>query len=125
MLRGVKGQQCHSYHPALLLRIFSRNFLIVTSPTHPRDAQPPRAPRGHPRAQHGIVTRAPTVPLCLWSARTTGLLPAHGVAPSAQMYYGWPQELREAGGSDVAALVDAARQAAAGGGGEEGGAHPD
>ena len=41
------------------------------------------------------------------------LVPAHGVAPSAQMYYGWPQELRQAGGSEhVEQLLEAARAAA-------------
>ena len=41
------------------------------------------------------------------------LVAAHqGVAPSASMYYGWPQDLREAGASDVGALVEAARTAA-------------
>ena len=39
------------------------------------------------------------------------LVPAHGVAPSAQMHYGWPQDLREVGASDVGALLEAARAA--------------
>ena len=39
------------------------------------------------------------------------LTPEYGVAPSAQMYYGWPQELREVGGSDIGTLLEAARAA--------------
>lgn len=34
-----------------------------------------------------------------------------GVAPSASMYYGMPHDLREAGASDLSALIEAARQA--------------
>lgn len=41
----------------------------------------------------------------------------HGVAPSAAIYYGWPEELRESGGGDVSSLLDAARKAASTNGG--------
>ena len=40
-----------------------------------------------------------------------------GVAPSAQMYHGWPTEIKDASKSDVGSLLAAARAAAANGGG--------
>ena len=36
----------------------------------------------------------------------------HGIAPSASIYYGWPEDLRESGGSDVSALLESAKKAA-------------
>lgn len=51
------------------------------------------------------------------------LVPKHGVAPSAQIYYGWPEEIRTASSGDVGSLLDAARAAASvSGGGEDTGA---
>lgn len=39
------------------------------------------------------------------------LVAEHGVAPSAQMYYGMPHDLREVGGTDLRSLLEAARAA--------------
>ena len=71
-----------------------------------------RATGGRPtvRAELHIADRA-TPPSASPSPPELRLVPAHGVAPSAQMHYGWPQDLREVGASDVGALLEAARAA--------------
>ena len=42
------------------------------------------------------------------------------MAPSASLYYGMPQDLREAGAGSLSELVEAARQAASQGMGDAG-----
>ena len=89
--------------------------------------RPPRAPPRPARAIPALAWQPfheATDPILLdWAALRAAdagppappflqLLDEGGLAPSAQLYHGWPEELQQLGGGDLASLVATAQQAA-------------
>ncbi len=97
-----------------------RVHLVDVAPFH-ESTDPVLLEWGSLRAAADALEAAATSPQARPHAAELALVEegGGGVAPSAQMYYGLPHDLRQHGAADLAALIETAKEAAASGGAQD------